>query len=128
LTYERSFDKPNFVKIIKTEDNNRKITANFDDISKHKVKLIVKDNYQVFPVQARSIDFVGYRFYHTHTLLRKSIKQNYARMLAKNPNHASIASYNGWLKHADCINLKDKLLYDPNQKLRTTRNKSTRTK
>lgn len=92
------------------------------------LKLIVKDNYQVFPVQARSIDFVGYRFYHTHTLLRKSIKQNYARMLAKNPNHASIASYNGWLKHADCINLKDKLLYDPNQKLRTTRNKSTRTK
>jgi hypothetical protein len=45
LTYERSFDKPNFVKIIKTEDNNRKITANFDDISKHKVKLIVKDKY-----------------------------------------------------------------------------------
>lgn len=88
------------------------------------LKLIVKDNYQVFPVEARSIDFVGYRFYHTHTLLRKSIKQNYARMLVKNKNSASIASYNGWLKHANCINLKDKLLYDTNQKLLRPRNKS----
>lgn len=78
------------------------------------LKLVVKDNYQVFPVETRSIDFVGYRFYHTHTLLRKSIKQNYARMLIKNKNSASIASYNGWLKHANCINLKDKLLYDTN--------------
>lgn len=92
------------------------------------LKLIVKDNYQVFPVDARSIDFVGYRFYHTHTLLRKSIKQNFARMLAKNKNKASIASYNGWLKHANCINLKDKLLYEPNQKLRTTRNNSSTAK
>jgi RNA-directed DNA polymerase len=91
------------------------------------LKLIVKDNYQIFPVEARSIDFVGYRFYHTHTLLRKSIKQNFARMLARNKNKASIASYNGWLKHANCINLKDKLLYDPNQKLRTIRNHSTTT-
>lgn len=89
------------------------------------LKLIVKDNYQVFPVEARSIDFVGYRFYHTHTLLRKSIKQNYARMLVKNKNSASIASYNGWLKHANCINLKDKLLYDTNEKLLRPRNKST---
>jgi RNA-directed DNA polymerase len=48
------------------------------------LKLTVKENYQVFPVDSRSIDFVGYRFYHTHTLLRKSIKQNFARMLAGN--------------------------------------------
>jgi len=40
-----------------------------------KLKLAVKDNYQVFPVDARGIDFVGYVFYHTHTRLRKSIKQ-----------------------------------------------------
>lgn len=81
---------------------------------KNNLKLIVKENYQIFPVDARSIDFVGYRFYHTHTLLRKSIKQNFARMLSKNKNKASIASYNGWLKHANCINLTDKLLYDSN--------------
>ncbi|MGN6491200.1 MAG: reverse transcriptase domain-containing protein [Agriterribacter sp.] len=83
------------------------------DISRYlneKLNLQVKSNYQVFPVESRSIDFVGYRFYHTHTLLRKSIKKNFARMLARRKNPASIASYWGWAKHADTKNLIKKLL------------------
>lgn len=72
--------------------------------------LSVKDNYQVFPIAARSIDFVGYRFYHTHTLLRKSIKQAFARMLKSRKNDASIASYNGWIKHCDGKHLLKTLL------------------
>lgn len=39
------------------------------------LNLKVKRNYQVFPVDSRGIDFLGYVFYHSHTLLRKSIKQ-----------------------------------------------------
>lgn len=74
------------------------------------LKLTVKGNYQVFPVSARGIDFVGYVFYHTHTLLRKTIKQNFARMLKKNRNAKSIASYNGWAKHCNSKNLLKKLL------------------
>ena len=74
------------------------------------LKLQVKGNWQVFPVAVRGIDFVGYRFYHTHTLLRKSIKKNFARMLRRNPNPQSIASYNGWLKHCNAKNLMYKLL------------------
>lgn len=74
------------------------------------LKLAVKGNYQVFPVEARSIDFVGYRFYHTHTLVRKRIKKNFARMLKKNPSKASIASYKGWTKHCDSKHLLKKLL------------------
>lgn len=74
------------------------------------LRLTVKDNYQVFPLDARSIDFVGYRFYHTHTLLRKGIKQRFARMLAKRKNAASIASYLGWAKHCNSKNLIKKLL------------------
>ena len=74
------------------------------------LKLQVKQNWQVFPVQERGIDFVGYRFYHTHVLLRKSIKKNFARMLRKNPDPKSIASYNGWLKHCNSKRLLYKLL------------------
>jgi RNA-directed DNA polymerase len=74
------------------------------------LKLSVKENYQVFPVQARSIDFVGYRFYHTHTLLRKSIKKNFARMLTRNKSPASIASYYGWIKHCNGNHLFKTLL------------------
>lgn len=74
------------------------------------LKLTVKENYQVFPVQARGIDFVGYVFFHSHTLLRKSIKKSFARMLAINKNAASIASYRGWTKHCNSKHLIKKLL------------------
>jgi len=74
------------------------------------LKLTVKENYQVFPVAQRGIDFVGYKFYHTHTMLRKSIKKNFTRMLAKRKNPASIASYIGWAKHCNSKHLLKKLL------------------
>lgn len=77
------------------------------------LQLEVKQNYQVFPVDARSIDFVGYRFYHTHVLLRKGIKKNFARMLKKRKNKASIASYVGWAKHCNSKHLIKKLLDEP---------------
>lgn len=76
------------------------------------LKLEIKRNYQVFPVDVRGIDFVGYVFYHTHTLLRKSIKQNFARMLKKRRNDKSIASYNGWASHCNSKNLMKKLLHE----------------
>jgi RNA-directed DNA polymerase len=76
------------------------------------LKLTLKENYQIFPVDSRGIDFVGYVFYHTHTRLRKSIKQNFARMLANNKNPKSIASYNGWASHCNSKNLLKKLLYE----------------
>ena len=77
-----------------------------------KLKLTVKSNYQVFPVAKRSIDFVGYRFCHTHTLLRKSIKKSFAKMLKRNKNKQSIASYMGWAKHCNSVNLIRKLIPD----------------
>lgn len=73
------------------------------------LNLMVKDNYQVFPVPARSIDFLGYRFYHTHVLLRKSIKKKFARMMSRNRNPQSMASYNGWATHCNSRNLIKKL-------------------
>ena len=76
------------------------------------LNLTIKHNYQIFPVDARSIDFVGYKFYHTHTLLRKSIKKNFAKMIAKNKNPKSIAAYNGWAVHCDSNNLMKKLLHE----------------
>jgi hypothetical protein len=77
-----------------------------------KLKLTIKHNYQVFPVDKRGIDFVGYVFYHSHTLLRKNIKKNFARMIAKNKNKASIASYYGWAVHCDSRHLLKKLLHE----------------
>jgi RNA-directed DNA polymerase len=74
------------------------------------LKLEVKENHQVFPVQARGIDFVGYVFYHSHIRLRKQIKQNFARKISKNPDHPGKASYLGWLGHCNGKHLTKKLL------------------
>ena len=76
------------------------------------LRLEVKQNYQVFPVEARGIDFVGYVFYHSHIRLRKTIKKNFARMLTRNPNPASIASYNGWAAHCNSKHLMKTLLHE----------------
>ncbi len=73
------------------------------------LKLTLKDNYQVFPVAARGIDFVGYVFYHTHTALRKSIKYRFAKMVATSNAPASFAAYYGWAKHCDSKHLLKKL-------------------
>lgn len=79
------------------------------------LKLEVKDNYQVFPVDARGVDFVGYVFRHSHIRLRKSIKKNFARKIASGANPQSIASYKGWAKHCNSKHLIKKLLHEPVQ-------------
>lgn len=92
------------------KDSLHALLAEIKEYLWYGLKLSVKQNYQVFPVAIRGIDFVGYRFYHTHTALRKSIKQNFARMLFRRKNKKSIASYYGWAKHCDSRHLLKKLL------------------
>lgn len=76
----------------------------------NELKLSVKENYQIFPVGSRWIDFVGYVFFHSHIRLRKNIKKNFARMIVKNKNTQSIAAYAGWAFHSDSKHLLKKLL------------------
>jgi RNA-directed DNA polymerase len=76
----------------------------------NELKMTIKHNYQIFPIKSRGIDFVGYVIYHTHVLLRKRIKKNFARKLSRNPNSVSIPSYLGWMKHCNSINLTKKLI------------------
>jgi hypothetical protein len=86
------------------------------------LRLQLKDNYQVFPVASRGIDFVGYVFYHTHIRLRKSIKQNFARKVSRNAAPETIAAYWGWAKHCNSKNLIKKLI---NETVQSTGNNST---
>ncbi len=75
------------------------------------LKLTVKNNYQIFAVKIRGVDMLGYIHFPKYTLIRKKTKKAFARMLKYRPNQHSTNSYLGLLKHADCINLTNKLCY-----------------
>lgn len=85
-----------------------KLRLEIEEYLRINLKLTLKSNWQVFPVNKRGIDFVGYRFYHKYILLRKRIKKNYIKMIKKYNNRRSRASYNGWTSHANCRNLENK--------------------
>lgn len=69
-----------------------------------KLRLKVKNNEQLFEVEDRGVDFVGYVFYIRYTLLRDSIKRRmFTTLLTK-----SYPSYYGWLRHCNGYNLLKK--------------------
>lgn len=76
-------------------------------------KLDIKNNYQIFPVNSRGIDFVGYRFFHTYVKIRKGIKIKFKRLLFRFYNHKisyskfykRIQAYLGWLKYCNSKHL-----------------------
>jgi len=77
------------------------------------LKLNLKDNWQIFPIKARGLDFLGYKFYSHHTLLRKSTVKHFKDTMNEIKNNPiknigivnSIMSYHGWMKYANCSNL-----------------------
>jgi hypothetical protein len=77
------------------------------DYLRSELLLDMKGNWQVFPVGVRGIDFLGYRFFHGYTLVRKSIVAAFKRRY-RNGNIRSLAAYNGWFKWADTHNLQHK--------------------
>lgn len=86
------------------------------------LKLRLKDNYQIFPVESRGIDFVGYVVRHRYTLLRKGIKMRLFKLIDLYKNHTinqdelkmRLASYFGWLKYCDSKNLLKKIYQETN--------------
>lgn len=73
----------------------------------------IKPNERVFPIES-GLDFLGYVIFPTHTLMRKRIKKNFARKLAKVKSRKRrvqiVGSFYGIAKHANCRNLMKKLL------------------
>ena len=97
----------------------------FRDIEEYfhmKLKLTIKENWQIFPTYKRGVDYVGYRSFLEFTLLRKSTCNNFKRkMVAINKKRlngdpltysewCSINSYKGWLQHCDSYRLQQKYL------------------
>ena len=87
----------------------------------NELELEVKSNFQVFPIamnrydkNGRALDYVGYKFYRGQKLIRKSIKNNFCRAVAKvnkikdiTPKEykQTICSWLGWAKHSNSRHL-----------------------
>lgn len=97
----------------KTKEYLHQLRSDIETYLRNKLHLELKRNYQVFPVESRGIDFVGYVFYHTHILLRKSIKKNFCRRvsslnkkkLTTKEYRIRICSWLGWAKHCNSRHL-----------------------
>jgi retron-type reverse transcriptase len=102
----------------KLKEVKEKIADYFDTLG---LKLNPKTS--IFSVDRCGVDFLGYRCFRTHTILRKSstrkfrkairnIEHNY---LSMSPSEiiGPIGAYNGWLEHCDSHNLKRKYLETP---------------
>lgn len=104
----------------------RELLAEFERYLRDNVELVVKDNKQIFPLardhrdrHGRGIDFLGFVFYLNETRLRRSIKQNLCRKVAKltkrkNPPtpeafKQAVASWWGWCKYSDSEHFINKL-------------------
>lgn len=83
-------------------------------LSNH-LKLGLNPKTQIYPVDKRGIDFLGYRTFRNYTLLRKESVRRFKRKLKiikkhwarTSPQHtiSSIMSHVGWLKHCNGYNL-----------------------
>ena len=82
-----------------------------DKYLERNLDLVLKEDWQIFPVRVRGIDFLGYRFFGSHTLLRKGIvkrfkhktiqiKRNYRKMTSSQIINGTM-SYYGWLKYCN---------------------------
>lgn len=80
------------------------------DYLNNNLRLLIKGNWQVFPVEKRGIDFVGFRHFHHFRLLRKRILKNTkraTRAMSKYPNKhnwSACISYYGWLVSSNSYN------------------------
>lgn len=80
-----------------------------------KLEMCLNPKTQVYPVEARGIDFLGYRTFRCYRLLRKRSATRFKKQMAWIERHhkdmeaqtvvSSIMGYVGWLGHADCFNL-----------------------
>lgn len=107
-----------FVILSNNKEELHRLLAEIEDYTTNKLKIEVKRNKQIFPValdrsdkHGRGIDFLGFVFNLNETRIRKGIKRNLCRKLAKlrKAKHPvpekeflqALASWWGWLKYSD---------------------------
>lgn len=86
------------------------LLKNIRSYLKENLDLEIKSNYQIFPVDDRGIDFVGYRHFHGYKLLRKTTLKDCKKIIEACHRSPAVLpdalwsaynSYEGWLTWCD---------------------------
>lgn len=103
-----------------SKEELHRLQKEIDEYFRVKLHLQIKENWQVFPTFVRGLDFVGYRFFRTFTLLRKTTCLQFKRKMNRIRKKiqsglqmtfsewCAINSYKGWLFHCDSFRLSQK--------------------
>lgn len=85
------------------------------EILKHKIAQLnvrLKENYQIYNIEIRSVDMLGYKVRASYTLIRKATKKRFITKVSKMDFNSLtkkdinvLGSYWGIFCHADCRNL-----------------------
>ena len=97
----------------------RRAVEAMNEYLKTNLGLKLKDNYQIWKIHSRPIDFVGFRFYKNKTLLRKKIYFRLCRRLrnVKKANYITVKqaqgllSLTGWLTHINGLKFYKERIY-----------------
>ena len=119
--------KDDIVILGDSKEHLRNILITIKLYLKYVLKLNVKGNYQIFPVESRGIDFVGYVFRHEYRLLRKSIKTKISKLvyryinnkISKDVFESRMTSYRGWLKFCNSKHFSDIVQHSTKYRLST---------
>lgn len=116
--------------IILFSDNKADLHKAFPEIERYmedELHLHIKGNHQVFPIalnrydkHGRALDYVGYQFFMKQKLMRKTIKHNFCKVVAKlnkmNPlpdlrdYKQIVAAWLGWAMHSNSKHLLQKVI------------------
>jgi len=88
------------------------------DYVETKLELKLNAKTHIYPIDKVGIDFLGYKTYRTHALLRKRTVNKFKHKIKEIKNHhtemknqhivSSVMSYVGWMQHGNCYNLLSK--------------------
>ena len=96
------------------------LRVKIDEYFQSHLRIMLKNNWQVFPTFKRGVDYLGYRSFMGYTLLRKSTCQNMKRKMnairekveagqeINFSEYCAVNSYEGWLKSCNHFRLRRK--------------------
>lgn len=104
--------------LCESKDELRNLLDKIQTYVECRLQLKLNKKTRVYPVDKIGIDFLGYKTYRTHTLLRKRTAKKFKHKINEIKKHhvemknkhivSSIMSYVGWMKQGNCYNLLNK--------------------